>query len=174
MTADRYAEYVESSRETFAKGGVKIHVTYGEVGSIGGEWLWAWPTDKPDVFTIDNVPFFTSEPTYGDQVRGVADPTGQARRFEFVEVVERGPWTWFGVPVADKTSPLGDFPTGEQIVIDYLRAAFPSGEEMKIETTGSGFVVGVCTTVASDQVLKLLAELEAKGLAIETYFGDRA
>jgi hypothetical protein len=152
------ARYLEAQAQGFERGSVKVHVDLGKESLFGlaGESLWATPTDTPGHFLIDNVPFFTAEPTYGDVVRAQPSPPVQAHFFEYDEVVTRGPWTWFCVGV--------DAGTDTEPVRLMIREAIPSQDELKIET-GMGIIAGVYLESAADAVHRVLEEIETKGLA---------
>jgi hypothetical protein len=85
--------YYTAQQAGFAGGMVKVHVTIPKdplvPRQMAGESLWATPTDVPNEFVIDNIPFFATVPSFGDVVR--AHRTAP-NFYEFDAVVRRSDW----------------------------------------------------------------------------------
>lgn len=153
------ADILDAGERQFAEGSVKVHVTFsaGEVG-VGGEAFWSKPYESADTFVINNVPFFTDVPTFGDVVRAVPDPPGQRRWFEFVEVVTRSDWQPY-VAVAGEP--------GLEALIAHLRRSVPSQDDLRMEGGFQDLLAIVVRSEKESDVLDALDSATELGLAVD-------
>lgn len=160
------AAYEAGTKAGLASGKVKVHVTFqdqDQESNIGGETLWATPTPTTNGmrYLIDNVPFFTTIPNFGDLVSAHPQGTGP---LEFDAVVERGPWHWF---VAG-ASPTSDAPT----ILSSLRLVEPSNDRMKLESGFDGLVAGVYLPEAAEAIIAKLRLLSTEKVVGFLFLGD--